>query len=85
MALLQKPEDALFRAAVELAAGTVRQAFLDQARAGDPAFRQRLAALLAAVQVNLESGARQVRLWRAPSWAEIHAAEAKDKAEIKWP
>jgi WD40 repeat protein len=24
-----------------------------------------------------------LNLWRAPSWAEIHAAEAKDKAESK--
>ena len=24
-------------------------------------------------------------LWRAPSWAEIHAAEAKEKAEVQQP
>jgi hypothetical protein len=23
--------------------------------------------------------------WRAPSWEEIAAAEAKDKAEMQWP
>ena len=44
----QKPEEALFRAAVELPPGTVRRAFLDQACAGDPVLRQRLEALLAA-------------------------------------
>ena len=27
----------------------------------------------------------KVRVWRAPSWAEIAAAEAKEKAEIKQP
>jgi hypothetical protein len=26
-----------------------------------------------------------LNLWRAPSWAEINAAEAKDKAETKQP
>jgi serine/threonine protein kinase len=44
----QKPEEALFRAAVELPPGTVRRAFLDQACTGDPVLRQRLEALLAA-------------------------------------
>jgi serine/threonine protein kinase len=44
----QKPEEALFRAAVELPPGSVRRAFLDQACAGDPVLRQRLDALLAA-------------------------------------
>ena len=48
MPLPQKPEEALFRAAVELPPGTVRRAFLDQACAGDPVLRQRLEALLAA-------------------------------------
>jgi len=31
------------------------------------------------------NGAGQLHLWRAPSWAEIHAAEAKDKAESRQP
>jgi WD40 repeat protein len=26
-----------------------------------------------------------LNVWRAPSWAEINAAEAKEKAEIKQP
>jgi WD40 repeat protein/serine/threonine protein kinase len=47
MPLTQKQEEALFRAAVELSAGNLRQAFLDQACAGDAALRQRLQALLA--------------------------------------
>ena len=43
----QEREEALFRAAVELPQGPVRQAFLDQA-CDDPALRHRLETLLAA-------------------------------------
>ena len=39
----------------------------------------------AGVEVNLETEAADVRLWRAPSWEEIKAAEAKEKAESKQP
>jgi WD40 repeat protein len=35
---------------------------------------------LAAIEVNFESGERNVRLWRAPTWEEINAAEAREKA-----
>jgi serine/threonine protein kinase len=48
MPAIQEREEALFRAAIELSPGAARQAFLDQACAGDPALRQRLEALVAA-------------------------------------
>ncbi len=44
----QEREEALFRAAVELAPDAARRALLDQACAGDSALRQRLEALLSA-------------------------------------
>jgi hypothetical protein len=31
------------------------------------------------------SGEQQVHLWRAPSWAEINAAEVKEKSELQQP
>jgi len=33
---------------------------------------------IAGFEANFETQAVDVRLWRAPSWAEINAAEAKD-------
>jgi len=38
---------------------------------------------LAATEVDFASGLQQVRLWRAPAWAEINAAESNDPAERK--
>ena len=35
--------------------------------------------------VGFDSRQRVLHLWRAPSWEEIAAAEAKEKAEIKEP
>ena len=40
---------------------------------------------IAVSEANLETRAVDVRLWRAPSWAEIEMAEAKEKAEGKQP
>src|SRR5215467_3954663 len=46
----RKREEALYRAAVELTTVTARQAFLEQACAGDSALRERVEALLTANQ-----------------------------------
>jgi hypothetical protein len=35
--------------------------------------------------LQFRSRTEMVRLWRAPSWEEIAAAEAKEKTEIKQP
>jgi eukaryotic-like serine/threonine-protein kinase len=40
---------------------------------------------LAAVETDIESGIDNVRLWHVPSWAEIAAAEAKEKADARLP
>jgi hypothetical protein len=40
---------------------------------------------VAGFEVNLQTHALDVRLWRAPSWEEIAAAEAKEKLESKQP
>jgi WD40 repeat protein len=42
--------------------------------------------LLASAGESSEAGVRiETRIWRAPSWEEITAAEAEEKAEIKQP
>jgi len=40
---------------------------------------------IAGLEVNLETQAVNVRLWRAPSWEEVNAAETQDKAESRQP
>jgi hypothetical protein len=73
-------EEALFALALEKTAAE-RGVWLDRECADDVALRQRVEALTATRSF---VGAPW-QAWRAPSWEEIAAAEAKEKTESKHP
>ena len=69
--------------AVKLWSGDARQEVLTLEGAGHQA--NLTAVSPDANAIGVMSGDGILSLWRAPSWAEIHAAEAKEKAESKQP